>query len=505
MGTLEGGWRLTKGIFGVSNATSRVIVNSMAQQAAVRRANRGMKAARSGLIGPFDPPPPAHAADFLDFSGVATPRDIRGVEWTFPLGKYVLPHKKWQGREDIGVSEATANRHTVVYAPTQAGKTTSVIAPWIYAGMRAGYLVVALDLKGNDDLVSKVMAYAASQEPLPYAGYAGFDYTSPKKSVSWNWLSGMDDDSAVEAAAQALVGRDRENDPNREFRLRDLKWMRGLLELIGHSGVPWTVRDVLSLLDDLPRLQKLVTRQSGSRAATRLGDLVWLPEDEYLTKVQFLTTYLEVLNTDGFNSVTRRNQFDLDALGDDPGLFVVSAPLSDGRLSSAVSGLFLGQFLNRQFRKFNTNSRPVLLVLDEAPRLKDRLDLSQVMAVSASSGMSILLAVQEVTDFTENEREVILANCGTHILLPGAGSKTTEYFAQRLGMRVATRQTQSSSFTPRDGQVWQTGVQSVEVPVLGRAELASPPGGTYAAVVHCYELARKPILVDLTRTDLAPR
>jgi hypothetical protein len=41
-----------------------------------------------------------------------------------------------------------ANRHTVVYAPTQAGKSTSIIAPWIYAGMRAGYLVIALDLTG---------------------------------------------------------------------------------------------------------------------------------------------------------------------------------------------------------------------------------------------------------------------------------------------------------------------------------------------------------------------
>lgn len=495
------GWRLTKGAFDVSYSVQRSMASAVQQRAAQRTSNRGGRAARQGMIGPFDPPPPPQAQGYLDYSGLATPSDIRGVTWTFPLGRYVLPRKKWEGREELGVSEETANRHTVVYAPTQAGKTTSIIAPWIYAGMRTGYLVVALDLKGNGDLRAKVAQYAASQEPLPTAGYAAFDYTDSDESVSWNWLSDLADDASIEAAAEALVGRDRENDPNREFRLRDLKWMRGLLELVSLSGVPWTVRSLLELLDDQPRLQLLVNRQSGSRAAARLGDLVFLPPDEYALKIQFVTTYLEVLNTDGFVSVTRRRQLRISDLGDQPGLFVVTAPIAHGRLSTAVSSLFLGQFLNRQFQQFNRSSRPVLLVLDEAPRLKDRLDLAQLMAVSASSGMSVLLAVQEVTDFEEKERDVILANCGTHILLHRAGHRTTEFFGQRLGTRVATRQTQSSSYT-REGASWQAGLQSAEVPVLGRAELASPPGGEFGAFVHSYDLSRKPILVDLTRHDL---
>jgi len=41
------------------------------------------------------------------------------------------------------------------------------------------------------------------------------------------------------------------------------------------------------------------------------------------------------------------------------------------------------------------------------------------------------------------------------------------------------------------------------LPVLGRTELANPPGGDYSAIVHCRHLSPKPILVDLTRRDLA--
>jgi type IV secretory pathway TraG/TraD family ATPase VirD4 len=499
------GWKLTRGVFSASQATGKALGGSVQQGMVRRQAQRGWRAAAASLVGPFDPPPPPQATGYLDYAGLATPADIDGQTWTFPIGRYVTPRKKWQAkdRDVLGISAEEANKHAVVYAPTQIGKTTSIIAPWIYNAMRAGYLVVAFDLKGNGDLRDKVQEYAATEEPILDAGFGSFDYTDPGSSVSWNWLTDLVDESAVEAAAAALVGRDRDNDPNREFRLRDLNWMRGLLELLSLSGTPWTVRNVLELLDDHPRFQHLVNRHSGSRAATRLGSLVLLPSDEYYIRVQFLSTYLEVLNIDGFNAVTRRNELAIEDLYGDPGLFVVTAPIVDGRLSTAVRSLFLGQFLQRQYRRFNRDDRPVLLVLDEAPRLKEQVDLAQLMSTSASSGMSVLLALQEVTDFDEKERDVILSNCATHILMRGAGAKTTEYFGQRLGTRIATRQTQTSSFGRQQGHGFQAAVQTVDVPVLGRAELASPPCGPYGAFVQSYGLSRKPILVDLARPDLA--
>lgn len=500
------GWDMTRGLFGAANSAGQTMANSAARGVAERQASQGTRAARRGLVGPWDAVP-ANAGDFLDYSGVATPGDMEVPRWVFPLGRYILPKSgflrdEWKADQEIGISEKIANRHSVVYAPTQSGKTTSVIAPWIYSALGQGYLVVTLDLKGNSDLLNKVQSYAAAHEPLPEISITNFDYTHPAQSASWNWIADLESDSAIEAAAEAIVGRDRENDPNREFRLRDLKWMRGLLEFAHDSNLPWTVETLLRLLDDHPRFARLIAHGAPPRAKTRLSDLVFLPEEEYYTKVQFLTTYLEPLNTSGFNRVTTHRGISMEALGDEPGLVLVTAPLADGKLSESVSSLFLAQFLSIQLRKFNTSSRPVLLVLDEAPRLKDRLDLPRIMATSASSGMSVLLAIQEVSDFNEVERKTILANCATHILMGGAGPDTTDYFSARLGKRVVARQTQSTSYTARDGRSFQTGVQNSEVDVLGRSELASPPGGAFAAIVHCYEVSRKPILVDLGRQDL---
>lgn len=125
------------------------------------------------------------------------------------------------------------------------------------------------------------------------------------------------------------------------------------------------------------------------------------------------------------------------------------------------------------------------------------------MTTSASSGMSILLALQEVTDFSEQQRETILANCATHILMAGAGPETTSYFGRRLGNRTVARQTQSMNYSRRGGPSFQTGVQSSEIPVLGRTEMVNPPGSPYAAIVHSREVSAKPVLVDLERRDLA--
>jgi len=500
------GWDITRGLFGAANSASQTLANAAIRGAAERQSSRGSGAVRRGLIGPWDSIP-ATASGFLDYSGVATPEDLTVPGWVFPLGRYILPKSglfggDWQAVQEIGISESVANRHGVVYAPTQSGKTTSIIAPWIYSALGQGYLVVALDLKGNGDLLGKVQEYAGTQEPLPSVAITNFDYTNPGRSASWNWIADLATDSAIEAAAQAIVGRDRENDPNRVFRLRDLKWMRGLLEFAYASGLPWTVGTLLGLLDDHPRLMRLIAHGAPTRARSRLSDLVFLPEDEYYTKVQFLTTYLEPLNIPGFNRVTSRRGITMTDLDEESGLVVVTAPLADDKLSEAVSGLFLAQFLNIQLGKFNTASRPVLLVLDEAPRLKDRLDLARLMATSASSGMSVVLAIQEVSEFDEAERKTILANCATHILMAGAGPDTTDYFSSRLGKRIVARQTQSTSYTARDGRSFQTGVQNSEVDVLGRNELAHPPGGKYSAIVHNYDMSHKPILVDLSRSDL---
>jgi hypothetical protein len=500
------GWELTRGLFGASQAASRGIANRAAQSSAIRGAHRGRSAVRRGLIGPWDQIP-AGAFDYLDYSGLATPGDLRPVTWSFPLGQYVLPKgRSWRAQSELGISAATANKHSIVYAPAGSGKTGSVLVPWIYHAMSSGYFVVAIDVKGNNDLMDQVQYYAASHGALPNVLVSSFDYTNPGQSVSWNWIRDLEDESAISKAAEALVP-EQEGGTNAEFRARDLQWMRGLLEFAVETRQPWTVDLLVNLIGEPERFGPLLRNLGSQRTKMRFRSLIdtdalgSLDYDEYFKKVSFLLTYLDPLNSRGFNAVTRRAGVSLRNLADEPGLLVVTAPLADGKLSASVSGLFMGQFLNLQLKKFNQDNRPVLVVLDEAAQLQDRMDIGQILATARSSKTSVLLAIQEVEQLEEKKRHAILSNCATHILLGGAGEPTTKYFGERLGRRVASRATLSRNYGSGSHGV-QTGFESHEVPVLGRNEMAFPPGEGFSALVHSTDLSNKPILVDLTRTDL---
>lgn len=481
---------------GVSAATER--------SAASWIANRGRKAASRGLIGPWDPPPPAGFGGYVDYAGVATPSDVNCPDWWFPLGRYVKPKHPWTPGPEIGLSFQEANRHSLVVAPTRAGKTASMIAPWIVAGIQAGYTVVAIDVKGQRDLIGEVTRYRDATSPGEQIRLVNWDYQDPAHSRQWNFFAELDDDGAVNAAAEAICGRARPEDPNKNFHLRDLKWARGLLELVYDTNQTFVVQDLLSLLADPTAMRNLVGRLPRSRGAQRLRDLCNFSDDEFAKATQFLATHFETLNTPGFNAITRKSQIDMRALAAGPPAFVVcNAPTKDGSLSEAASGLFIGQLIHRRLSMFGAvKPPPMLLVLDEAPRLQDRLDLGRLLSLSAGAGVSMLIAAQEIEQFDEKGRQEILANCGTIVALPGANTTTTDYLMARLGNRVRGRLSSSDSYDLRNGRSTSYSRDTETVPVMDRAALVSPPSGPFGATVINSHLSAKPILVDLTRHDL---
>lgn len=97
-------------------------------------------------------------------------------------------------------------------------------------------------------------------------------------------------------------------------------------------------------------------------------------------------TALSVLDSAAVDEVTqpaalRRPLHLARALEEHRALFVV-APLSGGQLSVTLSGLLLGQLKQRLFERFGATHRPVLLVIDEAAQLMDRIEIKQMMEVA---------------------------------------------------------------------------------------------------------------------------
>ncbi len=490
-------WRAAKGTWAVSNAAGTGIANAVN--------NRMTVGARQGILGPWDPAPPPRAArqgGLWDYRGVAKPGDIGPVQSGFPLGLYREP-KRWVARKPIRIPPQVVNEHTAVLGPTRSGKTASVIAPWIYQALALGYTVVASDVKGGDDLLAEVKRYSAHTGPLG-APVIKWDYTDPSRSVSWNWIATLQTDSQINAAVEAICGRPSPTDPNKFFHQSAIKYLRGLLQLAPTLPGNTTLSSILSVLNDQTQLEALIHARQGHPGAGRLRELAGLSAADFIKYTMELKTHLEVLDTTGFAAVTRGRQFDFDLLRrDQPVLLIVNAPVSDGQLADAASGLFFGQFTQQALTGFGTVQRPILLALDEAARLQTRINLGSTLSLIAGYGISVLLAAQDVSQFDDDSRDEILSNCGTMVCLPRVSKSTSEYFVGRLGeTRVETVSRTMSTGRFQRGQSWtRTTERSV---VLGHREIASPPSrfGSWSATVHAPTIATAPILVDLTRRDL---
>ena len=116
----------------------------------------------------------------------------------------------------------------------------------------------------------------------------------------------------------------------------------------------------------------------------------------------------------------------------------------------------------------------------------------------------MLLAAQDVSQFDDEDRDEILANCGTVICLPRVSKVTTDFFSGRLGDMYFSSRTQgySSGGAGGGGYTWTHGQEKGVV--LGHREIASPHPllGEWPGFVHCPSLSSRPIVVDLTRQDL---
>lgn len=496
-------WNISKAGARASWAGGQALGDAMAQAASSRRLNRGARAVARGAIGPWDPTPPPGAQGYLDFSGVARPQDISCADWWFPLGRYVLPRHPWGADQPIGLPEREVNRHTVIIGPTRAGKTASVIAPWIVEGLAADHVVVALDIKGREDLRKEIICYRDAAYPGAQFRINEWNYSNPAKSRRWNFIRELSDDGAINAATEGICGLPRDNDPNRNFHLRDMKWARGLLELAHDSGLDLGVRNLLDVLSAADDLDRLVRRYAGTRGAQRLRDLVAMDPGEQARATQFLATYFEVLNNDGFVDVTRSSGFKLRKKVFEPGqLLLVDAPISDGPLAAVASGLFLSQVIHWRLDAFGSKPPPMLLVIDEAPRVLDRVDLGRLLSLAAGANVSVVIALQDVKQLPEDRRDEILANCGTTILMAGASPTSTEYVSKRLGTRIAASFSATESHARGSGRSTGYSLSSASTPVMGDNELRTPPTGRFGAVVVNNNISPRPILVDLTRADL---
>jgi type IV secretory pathway TraG/TraD family ATPase VirD4 len=497
------GYRAAGRAIGAGGRAGARLGDGLASSLALRVASRG---ARRGYLAPGDPaPPPTAPTDYLDYRGVASWHEacnLEGLE--FPLGAF-LDLRRGRPARPVGLPPQALNRHAVVVGPAGSGKTAGVLLPWMHAALAAGWSVVALDVKG--DLREDFLAYRAEYGPIPGARLRKWDWTDPRGSTSWNWLAELVDEPRIDAAITAILGRPPEQstaDPY--FYQRDYRTLRGLLKFSRATSRPGTAGALIRLLDDHQALDNALAQSPRAPGVADLAAATAFDRADYAKVISGVVTALSALDIGGVDAVTRRPHLSLDDALDAHHCLVIGAPLRGGQVSVTLSSLLLNQLKQRLYERFGQRRRPVLLMIDEAAQIGDRVDLAQLMEVARSAGVGVVIALQDVAKLrNENDRSSVLSNAATLAMLPGASPLSTEAFGRRLGQRFE-RTHGLTAGGPRQG--WgptppQQTLAMEAVPVLRERELTQVPFGRRPAVVHVSArelgITTKPFLVDLYR------
>lgn len=455
------------------------------------------------ILCPGDQTPPGSVAmDYYDYRGVAEARELRLLQGNtgVSLGRYLWPRGK-QGPE-LRLPGELLHRNSAVIGPPGSGKTEGVIIPWILGLLREGASVVTVDVKG--DLVDRIAGPA--QDMGIRVWYWNSADTS--RSHSWNWLDGVRDSRDIEAAVQSILGRPRPNDPQPFFYERDYRWLRALIgitkQVHDRSARP---RHLYELVGNQDLLRDQFRQFSHIRSsATELADLLQFPVQEHSRAVSGLLNALHLFNTPDVVTVTEKSDFVLPAIGVQPTLLIVGASLADARAAEVLSSILINQLIGFIYRRFGPSGSgtPMSLyfIIDEAARLRERINFEEFLSVARSARVGICLAAQDVAQFgDEKSYTSILSNCLTFLALPGCSAETARYFGSRLGQRMEQVITVSQQKGPFDLLPDQVGriAQTVNVPVLREREIMHPPVGPYCATAHVSPVSPKPFLVDLAR------
>lgn len=482
----------TRAAAGATRAASRA---SSSGAAAMQRGADSW-AARGGALGPGSRAP-NKLVGYYDYRGTAVLRELpsAGEHDLFSLGRFVAPRTGRRGR-GIALAAGEAASHTLIVGPSQAGKTTSLVVPWAAAALRAGYATVVADVKG--DLVPQIGAELAATGALQVRA-ARLDYRYPG-SIGWAFVRELGDERRLAAAAHALIGRERPGDPQPFFWQRDVRLITGLLATAHASRRPVPATELLAAAHDRNALAHYVYAYGTPRSRMLLHDALTADDFDYPKVMSGVVNALDPLAVAPVDAITGTDALRLDDALSGPGLIAFGAPMGHGRLGQSFAALVLNLLIERLHSRHGQPSYPVMLIVDEAARLVDRIDFEELLSTAAAANVTIVLATQDVAQLPEGKvRDGVLTNCQTLITMPGVGVETAKAMSERLGRRPELEvgvQRQVAS-------VFGTSVhhRHALVPVLETREITDLPFGPRCAVVHSRPLSAKPFVVDFERAQ----
>lgn len=384
--------------------------------------------------------------------------------WTQSKGKYetVLNVTDLRGNNGVAFDEAQLiipsndrNRHILTIAKTGGGKTSRMILPVLYSDCMCPYRSTII-LDSKPEMWRKLAAMTAKYNPKKKIML--FNPLDTARSLSWNILSKIEDDTDAKLIANTIImatDQPQSKSDSPFFRNNALAILNAIMVGLLHDP-----NEKLSM----PRIHELV--QSGMkplcewleqhphalRTARTFIELARSGSQNADTIMSELGMRLSAWDLTAIRATTSSNELDLETLITEPTLFIIELRESEVEMLRPMANVIIVEilrFLTKRAEQCPGVSlpRPVGLVIDEFASSLGRLpDIHVKLNTLRSRNVSIVAAIQSIAQVKANygdDADSVLAGFSTKILMPPLDIQDAEWASKETGQMTIRFRTAS--------------------------------------------------------------
>ena len=442
----------------------------------VEKKNLRPKRSKSNELGSGDLADTSQIAKWTKASGkksdtALNTTDLRGSEGiAFKSTKLTIPSDE-------------RNRHILTIAKTGSGKTTRLILPILYNDCLCPHRsTIVIDSK--PEMWRKLAGMTAKYNPKK--NIILFNPLDRARSLSWNILSKIEDDTDAKLIANTIIMATENKSAKADspfFRNNALMLLNSIMVGLLHDP-----NEKLSM----PRVHELV--QSGMkplcdwleahphayRNSRTFVELARSGSQNADTIMSELGMRLSAWDLVAIRATTFTDEIDLEDLIQKPSLFIVELRESELEMLRPMANVIVIEIL-RYLTKRAENCpgtklpRPVGLVIDEFASALGRLpDIHVKLNTLRSRNVSIVAAIQSIAQVKANygeDADSVLAGFSTKILMPALDIQDSEWASKETGQMTIRFQTSQVGTNKKLTEVFSSNSDSRQEQVQQRAVL----------------------------------
>lgn len=419
--------------------------------------------------------------------------DLRGSEGTaFNSAKLVIPRGE-------------RNRHVLIVAKTGGGKTSRFILPILYGDcLDPVRSTIVIDSKPE---MWRQLA-AMTRKYNPEKTILLFNPLDRARSLSWNILGKIDDDTDCKLIAQTIIAATDVPEAKSDspfFRNNALAILNSIMVGLLHDK-----QEVLSM----PRIHEIV--QSGMkplcewlerhpealRNTRTFVELARSGSQNADTIMSELGMRLSAWDLTAIRATTSQMELDVEDLIQKPTLFIVELRESELEMLRPMANVIVVEILRFLTKRAEQCPgvrlpRPVGLVIDEFASALGRLpDIHVKLNTLRSRNVSIVAAIQSTAQVKANysdDSDSVLAGFSTKIFLPPLDLVDAEWASKESGQMTIRFQTQSTGANRKMIEIFASRNDSTQEQVQQRAVLTPDEIGRPTDNISTFFMPNTPV------------